>query len=104
MNLPIACDMSTAVDTPEERLAEYRDLFATALVRRERREHAVVFVFRAAPGLLEHIEDLARREEACCPFMEYRVESAGDEVSFTFINPGRADIEPVLDAVYALVT
>ena len=29
---PIACDMSTARDTPEERLAEYRRLFAQALV------------------------------------------------------------------------
>ena len=34
---PIACDMSTAPDTPDQRLAEYRELFVRALVRRERR-------------------------------------------------------------------
>jgi hypothetical protein len=102
-DVPIACDMSTAVDTPDERLAEYGRLFATALVRRERRDHAVAFVFRARPGTREHVEDLARREAACCPFMGYRVETVDDEVSFTFTNPaGRAEIDAMLDAVYAL--
>jgi hypothetical protein len=100
---PIACDMSTAVDTPDERLAEYGRLFATTLVRRERRDHAVVFVLRATPGTRERVEDLARREAACCPFMDYRVDAVGDEVSFTFSNPNRApDIDATLDAVYAL--
>ena len=45
---PIACDMSTAADTPDERLAEYGRLFERALVRRERRGTRVVFGFRAA--------------------------------------------------------
>ena len=102
MDTPIACDMNTAVDTPAERLAEYRHLFAAALVRRERRDHAVVFVFRATAEVREQVEDLARREALCCPFMEYRVEATGDEVTFTFTNPGRAGVEPILDAVYAL--
>lgn len=102
MDTPIACDMGTAVDTPEERLAEYRQLFATALVRRERHDRAVVFIFRAKAGVREQVEDLARREALCCPFMDYRIEATGDEVTFTFTNPGRADVEPILDAVYAL--
>lgn len=100
---PIACDMSTAADTPDERLAEYRRLFETVLVRRERPEHAVVFVFRATPGTREQVEDLARREALCCPFLDYRVETTGDEVSFTFIDPlDEPDVDTLLDAVHAL--
>ena len=103
---PIACDMSTATDTPDQRLAEYSALFERALVRRERPEHAVVFVFRATPDAREQVEDLARREAACCPFLDYRVETNADEVIYTVTNPDtgmeRADAEVTLDAFYAL--
>ena len=99
---PIACDMNTAVDTPEERLAEYGRLFAAALVRRERaRPTRRLRVPRRRRGA-RAVEDLARREAACCPFMDYRVEATGDEVICTITNPGRAGVEPILDAVYAL--
>jgi hypothetical protein len=80
---PVACDMSTAQDTPDERLAAYAQLFERALARRERMHNAVVFVLRATPGTRELVEDLARREAACCPFMDYRVETKGDEVIYT---------------------
>jgi hypothetical protein len=95
--------MSTAIDTPDERLAEYARLFEAALVRRERLEHAVVFVFRATPGTRAKVDDLARREAACCPFMDYRVETVGDEVIYTLANPvDEPDVDTMLDAVYAL--
>jgi hypothetical protein len=93
---PIACDMSTAPDTPEERLATYRRLFDTALVRRE---HAVVFTFRRTSATQEIVERLARREAACCPFLDYRVETAGDELIWTIAGP---EHDAVLDAFYAL--
>ena len=103
---PIACDMTTATDTPDERLAEYARLFERSLVRRERPEHAVVFALGAAPGIREQVEDLARREAACCPFLDYRVETAGAEVIYTITNPAsamnRADAVVTLDAFYAL--
>jgi hypothetical protein len=93
--------MRTATDTPEERLAEYRRLFARALIRRERRADSVVLWFHA--GAREPVEDLARREAACCPFLDYRVEAAGDEVVWTIANPGRgAGAEATLDAFHAL--
>jgi hypothetical protein len=95
--------MSTAIDTPEERLAEYARLFEAALVRRERLDHAVVFVFRATPGTRAKVDDLARREAACCPFMDYQVETVDDEVTFTFTNAvGEPAVDSMLDAVYAL--
>ena len=97
---PIACDMSTARDTPDERLAEYVALFEQALSSRERRADSVVFTFRS--GAREQIEDLARREHACCPFLGYRVETAQDEVVWTISGDGRPGAQATLDAFHAL--
>ena len=80
---PIVCDMSTAEDTHDERRREYERLFETVLLRRERHTGSVVFSFRADPGTRESIEDLARREAACCPFLDQRVESVDGEVVWT---------------------
>jgi hypothetical protein len=103
---PIACDMSTAQDTPEERLGEYNRLFERTLVRSERRDDAVAFWFRADPGTRAAIDDLARREAACCPFMDYHVETVGDEVIYTISNmttgDERASVDVFLDAFHAL--
>jgi hypothetical protein len=103
---PIACDMSSARDTPDERLAEYGRLFERALVRRERHEDRVIFAFRSVPGTREQVEDLARREAACCPFLDYRVQTVGEEVILTITNPvtglEAADAAATLDAFHAL--
>ena len=103
---PIVCDMSSAVDTPDERLREYGRLFETVLLRRERRADGVAFWFRADPGTREALEELARREAACCPFLDYRVETAGDEVIWTTTNAvtgdERAAVDVFLDALHAL--
>ena len=97
----IACDMTTASDTPDERLREYDRLFAEAMLGRERREDAVVFTFGAQTQ--DWVEDLARREAACCPFADYRVEADGDSVTWTISNPdARPEIDVMLDAYYAL--
>ena len=103
---PIACDMSSAVDTPDERLREYGRLFETVLLRRERRADSVSLRFRAGPGTREALDELARREAACCPFLDYRVETAGAEVIWTTTNvvtgDERAAIDVFLDALHAL--
>ena len=98
--------MSTAPDTPDQRLRAYRDLFERALVRRERREDDVMFVFRADEGTLATVEELARREAACCPFLGQRVETVGDEIAWTIGNAvageERAAVDATLDAFHAL--
>jgi hypothetical protein len=103
---PIACDMSTALDTPDERLAEYGRLFERALLRRERLADRVAFAFRAEGGTRDAVEDLARREAACCPFLDHRVETVGDEVIWSIANPvtgdERASVDVNLDAFYTL--
>jgi hypothetical protein len=105
-DMPIACDMSTAADTPDERLAEYGRLFERALARRERRDDGVVLAFRADHGIQEAVEDLARREAACCPFLDHRVETVGDAVTWTMTNvvagDVRAGVDVTLDAFYVL--
>jgi hypothetical protein len=106
LDAPIACDMSTAEDTADERLADYHRQFERALLRRERREDGVVFTFRAGGGTRDALRDLARREAACCPFLDYRVEAVGDEVIWTTSNSRtggeRAAIDAFLDSLYAL--
>jgi hypothetical protein len=103
---PIVCDMSAADDTPDERLREYGRLFERALLRRERRADAVVLSFRADPDTQRTVADLARREAACCPFLDYRVETVGDEVIWTITNPiagdERASVDVILDAFHDL--
>jgi len=103
---PVACDMSTASDTPEERIAEYARLFERSLLRRERRPDSVVFHLTAQNGTRAAVDSLARREAACCPFADYRVETAGDEVVFTIANPvtdeRRAAVDSMLDEFHAL--
>ena len=101
---PIACDMSTAQDTPDERLAEYRRLFERALTSRERSEDAVVLTFHG--DVRDAVEDLAHREAACCPFLDYRVEVIGDRVVWTTTNlrsgDDRRDVDVILAALYEL--
>jgi len=94
--------MSTAEDTPGERVREYRDLFERALVQHERRPDTVVLSLRADPGAREAVEDLARREAACCPFLDHHVETAGDEVTWTIRGDERPAAAETLDAFYAL--
>jgi hypothetical protein len=101
---PIACDMSAAPDTPEARLAEYGELFERALLGRERRDDAVVLTFGA--DARDQVEDLVRREHACCPFVDYRIDAAGDELVWTTTNTVQGEhrdaVGLVLDALYDL--
>ena len=103
---PIACDMTTAEDTPDERVAAYRSLFDEALLHRDRQADAVVFTFRAHARA--RVEDLARREAACCPFLDYRVDAVGDEVVWTLSHavsgPERQGADLTLDAFHDLTS
>lgn len=76
----IACDLSDAPDTAEERMAEYDRLFSQALAGRERTERGVRLRLRADEGVEAWVRDLAAREKACCPFYNFVVGTNGDEV------------------------
>ena len=106
LDAPVACDMSSAVDTPDERVREYARLFESALVRRERRSDSVVLAFRTDPDVRAWVDELVRREAACCPFVDYRVETVGSDVIWTTTNTlvgeQRASADVILDAFHEL--
>jgi hypothetical protein len=101
---PVACDMSTATDTPEERLAEYHRLFEQALISRERPgDGAVRFRLRADEGIEAWVRDLAARELACCPFFAFEITTTADEVVWEAAVIDNDAARVVLDEFYALV-
>lgn len=81
-SVPIVCDMTGAPDTPEERMAEYGRLFAQHLVERERTAEGIRFRLRADKGVEAWVRDLAARDKACCPFMDFTVATVGEEVHY----------------------
>jgi len=99
---PIACDMTGAGDTAEERFAEYGRLFAHALIDRARTSDAVVFTFAAKPGVAEWVADLARREAACCPFSTYDVRLIEDRVVWRTSSRGGPIVQAFLDEFHGL--
>lgn len=100
---PVVCDLSTATDTPEQRLDEYRRLFTRALVSRERTgATGVRFRLRAEDGVVDWVRDLAAREKACCAFFAFEVTTTGDEVVWDVEVIDDDDARAVLDEFYAL--
>jgi len=100
--IPIVCDMTDAPDTTEERLAEYRRLFGTDLIGRERTEGGIRFRFRVRPGLAEEIRDLAAREKACCAFFDFDVCELGDDILWDASVVNDPVARRILDEYYAL--
>ncbi|MFI6742752.1 hypothetical protein ACIBI9_58505 [Nonomuraea sp. NPDC050451] len=77
---PIVCDMTTAPDTPQQRLDEYRHLFGRYLLGREKTAEGIRFRLRAEPGVEEQVRDLAAREKACCAFFAFGIRLDGEQV------------------------
>jgi hypothetical protein len=69
----IACDMTDAPDTPQERMAEYDRLFGRHLISRERTADGIRFRLRADEGVEAWVRDLLVREKACCPFFDFEL-------------------------------
>lgn len=99
---PLVCDMSTAPDTPQERMAEYQRLFEHALVGRERTADALSWRFAARAGVDAWIRDLAEREAACCPFFTYTVTADDAEVVFRVAAEPEPMPRAILDEMHAL--
>jgi len=99
---PIVCDMTDAPDTPEERLAEYHQLFADALVGRERGDDGIRFRFRADDIVEQHVRDLAAREKACCAFFTFTVTRTADEVRWDATVIDDPIARQILDEFYRL--
>jgi hypothetical protein len=76
----IACDLTGAPDTAEERMAEYDRLFTRALAGRERTGDGIRLRLRADEGVEAWVRDLSVREKACCPFYDFAVAVDGGQV------------------------
>jgi len=76
----IVCDMTSAHDTGDQRVAEYARLFDTAFVSRERTPDGVRWRLRADDGVEAWSRDLADREMACCAFLSITVKVDGEHV------------------------
>jgi hypothetical protein len=77
---PVVCDMTTAPDTGDQRMAEYGRLFEQHLAGRERTTDGIRFRFRGDDDVQAWIQDLAAREHACCPFFSSRITRVGAEI------------------------
>ena len=92
-------DMCTlpAVERPL-RLAEFDDLFTTAL-RNQQRLSPTTLRWRLAPTVAATVRDLTARETACCSFFSFSV-TADDEVVGVDVTVPTAHVG-VLDALAA---
>jgi hypothetical protein len=78
--IPVVCDLTDAPDSPEARVAEYRELFAAHLVGCSTVDGVVRFRFRADEGVEDRVRDLVTREQHCCGFFEFSVSVDDGEV------------------------
>jgi hypothetical protein len=99
---PLVCDMSTAPDTPAERIAEYQRLFTQVLVGRERTAEGIRFRLRADEGVEAWVRDLAAREKACCPFFDFSIATVGDEVHWNATVIDDDNARAILEEFYNL--
>jgi hypothetical protein len=96
------CDMTTARDTPEERMAEYGRLFEHALIDSERSGDAVIWRFTAHAGVEAWVRDLADREAACCPFLTYTVTAHDGQVTYQIAGDHDPMVQAILDEIHDL--
>ena len=82
------------------RAEEFRALARRSLSARERSDDEVRLRFRDEPGVGDVVEDLARRERECCPFLDLRVARSAGEVMLA-IGAAPED-RAALDAFYEL--
>jgi hypothetical protein len=102
MSHEIACDMTGAPDTAEERMAEYGRLIAAAYSGRERTGDGIRLRFRARDGVEAWIRDLSAREKACCPFFDFTVTVADGEVRWDATVVDDDIARAILDEFYRL--
>ncbi|MFB4269652.1 hypothetical protein [Nonomuraea sp. GTA35] len=99
---PIVCDMTTASDTAQQRLEEYRYLFGQHLVSRAKTGQGIRFRLRAEPGVAAWVRDLAAREKACCAFFAFDITVEGDQVIWDCAVSDNDTARAILEEYYQL--
>jgi len=96
--LPKSCSLTPSEGS--ERAAEFRALARHALRSRELVGERVLLRYDRQPAVADAVEDLARRERECCPFLELEVSASASEVTLA-IGAAPED-RAALDAFYEL--
>jgi hypothetical protein len=96
----IACDMTDAPDTPQDRMAEYHRLFGQHLIGRERTADGIRFRLRADDGVQAWVRDLLAREKACCPFFDFDLVTEDDILRWDITVVDNDLAREVLDEFY----
>ena len=98
----VACDLTGAPDTPQERMAEYGRLFVQHLVGRERTAAGIRFRLRADDGVEAWVRDLSAREKACCPFFDFALATVDGELRWDISVIDDDTARAILDELYHL--
>ena len=86
-----ACTLLTA-ERPL-RLAEFDDLFATAVRRVERRDDTVRLHLEGDRGLGAEVRDLTAREAGCCSFFAFTIAGSDQDLTLDIaVPPAQRDI------------
>lgn len=83
---PIACTLD--VGSFKARLTWIADLNAKALTTSRRGDLALILEYR--PEALADVRELVRGEQACCAFLDFRLDERGDKLVLTITAPEAA--------------
>lgn len=86
----------------EEGLSQYRALFETHLIRRERTDEKIRFVFRSDEGVEELVRETAAREKSCCSFFAFDVAVHDDEIWWDAKTAADPTAQAILSEFYEL--
>lgn len=75
------------VSDRKERTMDFRALFATGLLDRQKSPGVVQWMLRAGPGVEVESRRLAKLEERCCDGIVFAVRAAGDRVLWQISGP-----------------
>jgi hypothetical protein len=78
------------------RKQEIAVLAGDALLERQPADNGVRFRFR--PDAESEVRDLVAREQVCCPFLDFRIEVAGDVILEV---TGSPDVQPLIAQLLA---
>jgi hypothetical protein len=90
-NSPLELACSLTPGDYAQRLREFRQLFATSLQESRRESTRLDLVLDAATAGEDQVRDLLRREQECCPFFSFSVQSSPPVVRVQAAVPDGAD-------------
>ena len=95
--IPIVCSLTGS--ELADRGNEFAAILGRGLLAREETLDGIRLRFRRSPGLQEDLAELTSREKECCPFFDFRIQVAGEELVLEVGAPPEA--RPMVDRLFA---